>query len=178
LYFSSLGIGFIIFELVFIQRFTLFLANPSTSLALVLASVLVFSGIGSLFTQKVTAEGAVKRIRAIILSLSVFMVLFVFLIDYVFRYVHLDLTVKAIISIAILAFPSIMMGMPFPLGIKIINKANPHLIPWMWGINGVATVVGSAASMILAIIFGFKVTIILGIIIYLLGMTALSKLSK
>ncbi|MFH0868433.1 MAG: hypothetical protein V1831_03910, partial [Candidatus Woesearchaeota archaeon] len=43
LYFSSLGIGFIIFELVFIQRFTLFLANPSTSLALVLASVLVFS---------------------------------------------------------------------------------------------------------------------------------------
>ncbi|MFH1642883.1 MAG: hypothetical protein ABIC04_08365, partial [Nanoarchaeota archaeon] len=159
LYFSSLGIGFIIFELVFIQKFTLFLANPSTSLALVLASVLVFSGIGSLFTQKVTAEGAVKRMRAIILSLSVFMALFVFLIDYVFRYVHLDLAVKAIISIAILAFPSIMMGMPFPLGIKIINKANPHLIPWMWGINGVATVVGSAASMILAIIFGFKVTI-------------------
>ena len=178
LYFSSLGMGFIIFELVFIQRFTLFLANPSISLALVLASVLVFSGIGSLLTQKVTAEGAVKRIRIVITSLSVLMLLFVFFVDAVFEYVHLDLTLKVIISIIILALPSTLMGMPFPLGIKIVNKANPHLIPWMWGINGIATVLGSVASMILAIVFGFKIAIIFGIIIYLLGMIALSKLSE
>jgi spermidine synthase len=178
LYFSSLGMGFIIFELVFIQRFTLFLPNPSISLALVLASVLVFSGIGSLLTQKVTAEGAVKKIRIVITSLSVLMLLFVFFVDTIFEYVHLDLTLKVIISIIILALPSTLMGMPFPLGIKIVNKANPYLIPWMWGINGIATVLGSVASMILAIIFGFKAAIIFGIIIYLLGMIALSKLSE
>lgn len=176
LYFSSLGIGFFIFELVFIQRFTLFLANPSISLALVLASVLMFSGIGSLLTQKVTAENAVKRIRTVILSLSVLMMLFVFLADYVFIYAHLDLSIKAIISIAILALPSMMMGMLFPIGMKMVNKANPHLIPWMWGINGTATVLGSVASMIISIIFGFKLALICGIIIYLLGMLALSKL--
>ena len=61
---------------------------------------------------------------------------------------------------------------------KTVSKANPHLIPWMWGINGIAAVIGSVASMIISIMFGFKAAMICGIAIYLFGLFAIHAVSN
>ncbi|TFH02989.1 MAG: hypothetical protein E4G77_01480, partial [Nitrosopumilus sp.] len=47
LYFSSLGIGFILIELSLLQKFILLLGNPTTTFAILLFTILIASGIGS-----------------------------------------------------------------------------------------------------------------------------------
>jgi len=68
------------------------------------------------------------------------------------------------------------MGMPFPLGFRLVARVNQPLTPWAWGVNGFASVVGSILSVMLAQTIGFSPVMALAIIIYLLGLTALLSL--
>jgi hypothetical protein len=45
--------------------------------------------------------------------------------------------------------------MCFPLGIRIVARMNHALIPWAYGVNGGATVLGSVAVVCLAMALGF-----------------------
>jgi hypothetical protein len=48
------------------------------------------------------------------------------------------------------------MGFPFPLGMRLLReKKMEYHIPWMWGINGAGSVLGSVMTIIIAISFGF-----------------------
>ena len=72
-----------------------------------------------------------------------------------------------------------VMGMPFALGLRVINRIQQNeeerrkLIAWAWGVNGYTTVIGSAATVFIALYFGFKVALIVAIIAYLLGLAAI-----
>jgi hypothetical protein len=53
-YFAGLGLGFIMIEIVMLQRFTLFLGQPVYTFAAILASLLIFTGTGSYVAGRVT----------------------------------------------------------------------------------------------------------------------------
>ena len=60
------------------------------------------------------------------------------------------------------------MGMPFPRGLKLIGAGGKsEIVPIMWGINGVTSVIGSVLSVILSMTIGFTGTLIVGAAIYL-----------
>jgi hypothetical protein len=61
------------------------------------------------------------------------------------------------------------MGMPFPSGLKMVNKLSKNLIPWVWGINGASSVLSSVVAIILALNFGFSTVLFLATMIYLIG---------
>jgi len=77
------------------------------------------------------------------------------------------------VSILLLAPLGLLMGMPFPLGITLTNQVSQRLIPWVWGLNGYATVIGSVLCVILALSFGFKVVIFIACGIYLTVLVAM-----
>lgn len=62
--------------------------------------------------------------------------------------------------------PGFFMGMPFPRGIRLLGTGDKNVIPIAWGINGAMSVIGSILSVIISMIFGFKITLITGAIIY------------
>ena len=66
------------------------------------------------------------------------------------------------------------MGMPFPIGLSLTAQRNKTFIPWAWGINGYATVIGSVLSVILALHFGFRVVLLIAAAIYVLAYFSLS----
>ncbi|EKD26574.1 MAG: hypothetical protein ACD_79C01116G0001 [uncultured bacterium] len=70
------------------------------------------------------------------------------------------------------------MGMPFPLGMKLLVNSESRLIAWAWGINGYATVIGSVLAIAFARFLGFKMVFILSGIIYMLGYLAIRNLKK
>ena len=81
--------------------------------------------------------------------------------------------IRVIVSI-LLIFPlGIIMGMPFPLGITITDQTSKALIPWAWGINGYATVIGSVLCVILALMYGFIAVVVAACCIYLIGFIAM-----
>jgi hypothetical protein len=77
---------------------------------------------------------------------------------------------KIVISIMLLAPMGLLLGMPFPLGINLLQDRAKELIPWCWGVNGAFSVVASVLAIVLALIIGFTITVYIGVGIYLIGL--------
>jgi len=177
-YFSALGIGFILIEIGLMQRFILFLGHPVYSTSVVLFSLLTFSGIGSFLSGRWLGGGDPRRLqRRVIPGLGALTLLYVFLLPVLFNWLlPLELAARVALSIVLLAPLGLLMGMPFPLGIRLVDRINPDLVAWAWGVNGFASVLGSILAVMLAQSYGFSLVIILAVLIYMAGLVSVLSL--
>jgi hypothetical protein len=81
--------------------------------------------------------------------------------------------VRVTFSLALIAPLAFFMGMPFPLGLARVARADPDLVPWAWGLNGCASVVSAAAATLLTMHLGFSATVVIAVGLYLLAALAL-----
>jgi hypothetical protein len=155
--FSMLGVGFMLMEISFIQRFVLFLGQPVLSLSVLLFALLVGAGLGSLWSGRLPADRIRKGIAIASLSVAVMVLGYTFLLPVVFhQLLGLDLAVRLCATVFMLIPLGFCAGFPFPLGIRLLKElGREEQIPWMWGINGVGSVVGSTMTIVLAISLGF-----------------------
>ncbi|MCH8300673.1 MAG: hypothetical protein IIC39_09060 [Candidatus Marinimicrobia bacterium] len=155
IYFSSIGLAYMFVEIVFTQKFTLFLAEPVYSVSVTLASLLFWSGMGSYFSGEIK-----KRIPNAFLIpalAAVVIITEIALLDHVFDAAfHLSLGWRVIIAIVIIAPLGFAMGIPFPIGLKALGESAENYVPWAWGINGCASVIGAVLAMTLSVSFGFS----------------------
>ena len=173
-YFLSLGIGFMLIEMAFIQKFLLLLSYPTYAVAVVLCAFLVFAGLGSFccphvsrISQKFRLHVAIPTV-IIILSLIAFAYLLL-LSPIVDHFIASPDSLKIVVSVGLIAPLAFFMGMPFPLGIEQLRRNQPDLIAWAWGINGYASVVGAILAICLAIALGFNAVILIAIAVYIAG---------
>jgi len=177
-YFACLGVGFMFVEVTLIQKFILFLGHPVYSLSVVLSSLLIFAGIGSLSTIKFKQDFAKKSVMVVLGSLVTLVLVYSFLLtELSYIFLGWSLTSRFAISIFLLAPLGFLMGMPFPIGIRIADKVDPKLIPWSWGVNGCLSVVSSVLSVIIALSFGFSLVLKCAAIVYLVAMLAIQRKS-
>lgn len=168
-YFFAIGLAFLFIEIAFIQKFTLFLHHPVTTIAVVLTAFLVFAGVGSLGSGLLLHRYSSQKIIIFAVSgITIVCTGYLFLLGPLF----IALTtvadfLKIVISIVLIAPLAICMGMPFPVGLDILSKHAVHYVPWAWGINGCASVISAVLATLLAIHFGFSMVIIAAIILYL-----------
>ena len=80
--------------------------------------------------------------------------------------------IKIVLSAAMIAPLAYCMGMPFPLGMAALTSRNPSAVPWAYGINACASVIGATLATLLAIHFGFSGVVILAITLYCLAAAA------
>jgi hypothetical protein len=69
----------------------------------------------------------------------------------------------AVLMLAPLGF---LMGMPFPLGWKWVAQESAAATPWLWGVNGALSVVGSVLAALISIQLGFRITMLVGLLAY------------
>jgi hypothetical protein len=74
--------------------------------------------------------------------------------------------IRYIISILLIVPLGFCMGMPFPMALARIGQTTPALIPWAWGINGCASVIGAILATLVAMQSGFTVLIFFGVGFY------------
>jgi hypothetical protein len=191
-YFAALGIGFIFIEIGLMQRFILFLGHPVYSTSVVLFSLLTFSGLGSFLSGRLLtiSPGAAAREEAgerdprqlqrwVIPLLGLLTAAYIVALPGVFHVLlSLDLTYRVVISIVLLAPLGLLMGMPFPTGIRLVDRVNPSLVPWAWGVNGFSSVIGSILAVMIAQSYGFALVMGLAIVIYLGGLAAVLSLGR
>ena len=160
-YFSLIGFGYLFIEIPLFQNLILYLGQPTYALTIVLFSILLFSGIGSQWSRKFNH-------RKSILGLAVLVLLILWLLPYIVNAsLGFSFAVRVMITVIVLAPLGFLMGMPFPGGIQLVESHAPGLIPWVWGINGAASVLASILSMLLALTFGFKAVLVAGAACYL-----------
>jgi Spermidine synthase len=179
LYFAALGLGFILFEISMIQRLVLFLGYPTYSLTVTLASLLVFTGIGALWSNRLAP-------RARVVVPVVFLVLCALTAFYELGLDGLKdgllsegLAVRVTLVIIVLAPLGLCLGMFMPLGLGIVSGLSDHpdeYVAWSWAVNGFFSVIGSVLTTILAMSFGFRLVQLVALGIYGVAVLAFFRL--
>ena len=167
LYFGGIGLGYMFVEMVFIQRFVLYFGNPVYAASAVITSLLIFSGLGSYYSNYFTPY---KERR---LSIFIFIILILFAYSFVLttvlqQTVHVNLFVKMFNVFLITAPLAFCMGIPFPAGLSQISKMNALLVPWAWGINGCVSVISTALATVVAVEMGFNWVLVFAAMAYCL----------
>ena len=167
--FVLIGIGFMLIEISLIQRFILYLGQPVLSMAVLLFSLLTGAGLGSMYSGRLTHEGIYKGITTAAIAVGLLIIVYIFLIPLVFnQLLGLNLALRLLVMIIMLIPLGFLMGFPFPLGIRALKEMEmDRYIPWMWGLNGVGSVLGSACTIVVAISLGFAQALLLGAFCYL-----------
>ena len=143
LYFACLGAGFIIVEMAMIQKFILFLGHPVYSLAVVLFSVLAFSAIGSYVSGRIDEERLTPALMKLLIALVLLVVVYVVALPPIFYgLVGLAREIRIVLAVVLMAPLAMVMGMPMPIGIRMLARSAPEIIPWAWGVNGATSVMG------------------------------------
>jgi hypothetical protein len=158
LYFLCIGAGYILIQVALIQKFVLFLGHPTYALTVIIFSMLISSGLGSFFSNRIV-QASMLRLTAVLICIA---------------------GAVTLLSGIVIAPMGFLMGMPFPSGLRRLKAVLPETIRWAWSINAAASVLGSAGAMVLAIYCGLSNTLLAGALCYLLALTAalLSPLGK
>ena len=185
LYFVAVGLGYILVEIAFIQRFVLFLGHPTYALTVVIFLLMLSSGAGSLFSRRWISrtEMAWMPLMLVIIALGAD----VFFLPHILAaLVGLRFGYRLMVSATVLVPLGFVMGMPFPTGLRALGvrtagaRANggDNAVEWAWAMNAAASVLGSVLAMVMAIQFGLTVTLICGVGSYLLALALLPTLRQ
>ena len=187
LYFVAVGLGYILVEIAFIQRFVLFLGHPVYALTVVVFLLLVSSGAGSMLCRRWLAN--TRQIWLPLILVAAVLLLYVAILPALLnRLVGLPFGVKLLVSAGLLIPLGFGMGMPFPTGLRALagseatsfpsqpeNQGN--LVEWAWAMNAASSVLGSVVAIVVAIQFGLNTTLACGAAAYLLALCLLSTLN-
>src|SRR5262249_19590342 len=107
---------------------------------------------------------------------AVFVVAYVLLLGPAFYgLVHLGPLPRVVLTVAFLAPLGLLLGIPMPTGVRLLAAGAPGLVPWAWGVNGAASVLGSAAAVAMAMVWGFDRTLLVGAGLYLAAFLMVAK---
>jgi len=171
IYFFGLGAGYILVEVVAMQRFVLFLGNPGYAITVVLITFLLFSGLGASVAgrSKDPRRTLVRALLAVLLLIGVL----AFALPPIFHVaLALPLEARIAMTVVLLAPAAFVMGMPFPSGLALLSARGGPLVPWAFGVNGGASVLASVIGILVAMSAGFSMAFLLAGLSY--GMALLA----
>ena len=181
-----IGVGFMILEVTFIQKFLLLLGTPIMALTVILFSILLSSGIGSYVSGKIFSKRPHKSVLASIPVLAgIIIIYFIYLQQIIESNITMELSYRIALTFGLLFPAGFLMGFQFPSLIKMaslisIQNKNEAVLQYdnyrnnknnnttlLWGINIVASVIGTVLAAISAMIVGFNGNLLIGLCMYL-----------
>ena len=187
-----IGVGFMVLEVTFIQKFLLLLGTPIMALTVILFSILLSSGIGSYISGKVFSTTPHRAVLTSIPILAgIIIIYFIYLQQVIASTISMDLPYRIALTFGLLFPAGFLMGFQFPSLIKMAslvaiqknrNKDNKVITVFqydnyrdsknnnttlLWGVNIVASVIGTVLAAISAMIIGFNGNLLIGLGMYL-----------
>ena len=179
LYFFAIGLAFMLLEVPLIQMFVLFLGHPVYAISVVLFSLLVACGAGSFLTRFFAPGGRTRAAAGAIAAIAVWAGGGLLFLPALFhRFLAAPLPLRIAVTAAYIAPLGAAMGMILPLGMKVLDRDWHAAVPWFWGVNGAASVMGSVWALAVSISGGFRLTVLAGIGLYLLAGLALRTAAR
>jgi len=173
LYFAGIGIGFMFFEIVLIQKLVLYLGQPVYATAAVLAALLLSSGAGSYISSRFRADHRtlMRTGGVIVVLILLYALLLMPLLDVSMSW---PLPARVANVVVLLAPPSFFMGMMFPFGLRRLSGSNETQIPWACGVDSCLSVSATALATMIALETGFG--LVMGVAAAAYALTTLASL--
>lgn len=167
LYFACIGLGFMLVQIPLVQRFSIYLGHPTYTLAVILFSMILGTGIGSALSDRIPVERDRRWLRAIPLGIASLVVLVTLalqpLID---ATIHLELAARSAIVAATVGLVGFPLGFCFPIGLRLVQPLSEHATPWMWGVNGACSVLASVSAVAISMWAGIDVGLYAAAMLY------------
>jgi hypothetical protein len=180
-YFSAIGLGFMLIETSQMQRLIIALGHPTYALSVVLFGLLLSSGVGSFLTAGVGPASIRAAGTARLIALVSVLVALGVATPVVVRATAGGSTAVRVGAALALLFPAgLLLGMAFPLGMKLAAGRGraAALTPWLWGLNGAASVVASVLSVCIALAWSISTAFWTGCAIYAVALVAFRAASR
>jgi hypothetical protein len=179
LYFAGLGLGYIMVEVGLISRFTLALTNPTISASVMIAGMLVFSGLGAFLSERLFDRARVTLpviLGAVAILLTGYGLFLAPVLDWVGAYPY---ALRLLLCFALIAPPAFLMGFPMATAMTWLTRLKKdHMFVWAWGINGCFSVIGAALVPIVATNFGLAAVLEIAGVAYLVAIPAFFSVLK
>jgi len=175
-FFTAIGVGFIVVELAMVQRIGFYLGDPSKTLALLVSALLVGSGVGSLISRRSAATAGVVGGFVTASALAVLLAA----LPLLFKAADAGAAwMSPLVAAALLGLLGVPMGMMFPVGLRIAEQRwGQRTVPWMWAVNGCASVAGGAMAVAISMQVGNAWTLVAGAAAYFVAAIAMMRIAK
>ena len=166
-YFAGIGAGFMLIQVSFLQRFSVYLGHPTYTFSVILFSMILFAGLGSAVSDRLRVEagaapwaipaGAAAAVAALMGIAPA----------------ALDATVASGLfarcaTVVVLTAPvSFLLGFCFPFGIRLVARFSRRATAWMWGVNGATGVLASVAAVAISMWSGIYTSLVVAAVLYL-----------
>ena len=155
-------------EIAFLQRISVFLGHPVYALSVVLFSLILSTGLGSLASERIPLDSRPKLIGWSALVGLYLLALPIWLPEVLLRLESAGVLVRAGLAVLVFAPVGFLMGFGFPTGMRLVSMVDERPTPWFWGINGAAGVLAASVAVLTSIEFGIDMTLRVGAVCYLL----------
>ena len=166
LYFSLIGAGFMFVEIALIQRLSVFLSHPVYALGILLFTIIASAGIGSFLSERLPlTRFPWIFVYPISMSLAIIVIRFVLPIM-LSHMIHSAMLIKIVASILVIFPLGMLMGLFFPVGMRLFRSISPTETPWYWALNGIFGVLCSALAVFISIYISISTNFYIAAICY------------
>lgn len=174
-YVACVGLGFMCLEIGLIQRLLTFLGQPTYTLTAVLFVLLVGGGLGSRFSARLDTRG----VHLVLLALCGYALGFVLLWETLaLAALGLPAALRALLVAVVLAPLGALLGVPLPSALSRVQARNAERIPWLWGVNSAASVLGSVLATIVSMNRGISASMLAGVFLYACARVLFPRLAR
>lgn len=179
-YAACLGYGYLAVETVLIHELVLFVGHPTYAITAVILAMLLSSGVGSALAQRVAPDRLAATLRAGLFAILVLGAVQAWLIPPLLRATALGLPlgVRVALTVALLSPLGLVMGLPFPLGMRLLRDEAGSLVPWVWSVNGWTSVVAALATVLLARGSGYPTAFAAALAAYAVAFALVGRLDR
>jgi hypothetical protein len=169
-YFTAIGLGFILVEMAMMQQLSIFLGHPIYSMVVVLGGLILSAGVGSLASDRwrLTASWR-SRVPALVAACSVVAYSFA-VVPAIHAFTAELLWQRVLICLALVSPCGFLLGFCFPVGMRWLNALSQgRNLPWMWALNGAAGTLGSFIAILISMDLSIGFCVLTGAGCYLLA---------
>jgi hypothetical protein len=163
-YFATIGSGYMLVQIPFLQRFSVLLGHPTYTFAIILFSMILFTGIGSFLSDRV---GLGRRVIGLPAAIAAALLAIVLLLDPAIRWsARLDLMGRTLVVLAFTGPISLLLGACFPVGMRLVGRLSDAATAWMWGVNGACGVIASVVAVAVSMWVGIDTNLLAAAALY------------
>ena len=155
-YFTLIGTAFMCAQVAFLQRFSVLLGHPTYALVVVLFSMILFAGLGSFLSDRVAGARGERFTASTWLLAAGLAATALSIASLCASAVAWPTAARIAVVVVVVAPLSVLMGLCFPHGARLVQARDESALAWMWGANGAAGVVASIAAVMISMTLGIE----------------------
>ncbi|HEX6213432.1 MAG TPA: hypothetical protein VFZ38_01360, partial [Vicinamibacterales bacterium] len=168
LYFGIIGFAFMLIQIPFLQRFSVYLGHPTYTFSIILFLMILSAGLGSVASERIDVNRS-QRVGWLPIAIGVGVLLEMVLlqpaIDATVAWGLPGRTMIVALFVAPLAF---CLGYCFPVGMRVLGQHSDALTAWMWAVNGACGVMASIVAVMISMWIGIHTNLLIAAALYML----------